>query len=73
MCDIDKKLKLLGKQVEEVDKGDKITCGCGKRLDRLEEFRCYYCLETYCADCAANHFGLTREEYKKLHPDEFPF
>jgi hypothetical protein len=41
-----------------------VTCGCGRRIPLRFAYRCYYCFEYFCEDCAAIHYGKTREQYR---------
>jgi hypothetical protein len=41
-----------------------VRCFCGKNVLLKEAYKCYYCEEYFCEDCAAIHFGKTREQYE---------
>lgn len=70
MC-IEKKRELVNKQIDESMTTGYVTCECGRVLSDLIQYRCLYCSVVFCATCAEKHFGMTREEYKKAHPEEF--
>lgn len=40
-----------------------ITCGCGLKRALILAYRCLYCGEWYCANCAEKHFGQTMQEW----------
>ena len=40
-----------------------ILCCCGLRRALTSAFRCLYCGEFYCVNCAEKHFGQTRKEW----------
>jgi hypothetical protein len=60
------KADFIKKQWEEAKgKNPIVTCGCGARKPLRFMYKCYYCNEFYCEDCAPIHFGMTKEEYQK--------
>lgn len=42
-----------------------ITCCCGQKRALELAFRCLYCGEWYCFNCAQLHFGVTVAEWEK--------
>jgi hypothetical protein len=42
-----------------------VKCRCGRKIVVWKMYRCYYCGEYYCEQCAPEHFGMTRAEYKE--------
>lgn len=40
-----------------------ITCECGQTLSLISSFRCLYCGEWFCKDCAEKHFGISIKEW----------
>jgi hypothetical protein len=67
MTDSDEKYTAVLNQIREAKQElpSMITCGCGVRRPIRFMFRCYFCGEFYCQDCAAIHFGQNREDYLK--------
>lgn len=61
------KRAFVRKQTEQaMNKGRPfVRCGCLKKLQMPEAYKCLYCGEWYCAPCAEEHFGKTREEYQE--------
>lgn len=57
---------IIQKQFKQA-KGDnpKITCACGFTVPVRFSYRCYYCDQFFCYECAKLHFGKSREQYKK--------
>lgn len=70
------KLSALAEQQWHEAKGQSsvVRCRCGALFPLRFMYRCYYCLEYLCEDCAAEHFGATREEYqaKKMEQENVP-
>lgn len=62
---MDKKNVTVARQFRQAREGRDIVCGCGKPIQLLWMYRCFYCGEYYCAQCAPEHFGKTKEEYLK--------
>lgn len=57
---------LMGKviwQAVAMDTKGKTQCGCGKELTPTNSFRCVYCGQFFCVQCAEVHFGFTRKDY----------
>lgn len=50
---------------QEGESVQKVTCFCGLCAPLRFMYRCLYCGEFYCLQCAVTHFGKTREEYLK--------
>ena len=50
----------------------KVRCSCNKLVSVKDAYRCYYCNKYFCSDCAPNHFGMTREQFrsKEAEPNE---
>jgi hypothetical protein len=42
-----------------------MRCGCLKKLELTNAYKCLYCKEWFCEECAEKHFGKTIEEYNK--------
>lgn len=63
--EIIRKRVIVRKQFDRAIKEIKITCGCGFTLPLRFTYKCLYCDEWYCKECAEIHFGKTREEYAK--------
>lgn len=40
-----------------------VMCGCGKILEVRRSFRCLYCTEYFCKECAEIHFGKTVQQF----------
>jgi formylmethanofuran dehydrogenase subunit E len=40
-----------------------MRCACRKKLELKDSYRCLYCKEWFCEQCAEEHFGKTVEEY----------
>jgi len=64
------KLKFVTKQFREAmyhegQDVQKVTCGCGLCMPLRFAYRCLYCGEFYCMNCAEIHFGKTRKEYNE--------
>lgn len=48
--------------------GHYITCGdCGKKVELIWAYRCYFCGIFFCEHCAGKHFGGSREEWNKKY------
>ncbi len=43
----------------------KVTCGCGHCIPLRFIYKCLYCAEWFCRDCAEVHFGKTVKEYNQ--------
>ncbi len=39
------------------------TCGCGQLRHVTKGYRCLYCGEWYCTNCAELHFGQTIQQW----------
>jgi hypothetical protein len=67
-----KKLAFVGKQTKEMmdELRPFVRCGCMKKLRPHEAYKCLYCGEWYCKECAEEHFGKTVEQHRKEHPIE---
>ena len=50
--------------IESLGPHPMVTCHCGKRQPLRFMYKCYYCEEYLCEDCAPEHFGKTRERYE---------
>ena len=63
----EEKTKRIFAQTNEVFeiRTTKVTCGCRRIISIIFMFKCFYCGEYYCDECAPHHFGKTREEYRK--------
>lgn len=45
--------------------GIKVDCACcGKRINVNYCFKCLYCCQWFCYDCAKKHFGPNKEKIK---------
>jgi hypothetical protein len=42
---------------------DTIECGCGIKRALRMAYRCLYCGEWFCHNCAEKHFGQTLKEW----------
>jgi len=42
-----------------------ITCRCGRERSLIYMYRCLYCGEWFCTQCAEDHFGKTVAEYRE--------
>lgn len=59
------KASFIAKQTREAkDERPFIRCGCMKKVWLIHAYRCLYCGEWYCKECAEQHFGKTVAEYK---------
>ena len=45
------------RQWSEIHRGKPVTCPCGRRLDPLRMWRCFFCGIRFCKECAVDHFG----------------
>lgn len=55
---------MLSQQMKMAYEEDRMMCAeCTCTVDLPLAYRCYYCGKWYCFDCAADHFGQTREEF----------
>ena len=65
------KRAFVRKQTEQVmDKGRPfVRCGCLRKLQMYQAYKCLYCEEWYCRECAEVHFGKTVEEHQKERKD----
>lgn len=72
----DEKKKRLKDQWSTAHKNQIIQCGCGVIRHVMIAYRCLYCGEWFCMNCAEVHFGKTikcwREEHesKKQHGND---
>lgn len=68
--DWDKKINFVMKQTKEMLDPIRpfVRCGCLKKLWPQNAFRCLYCGEWYCKECAEKHFGKTVKQYRDEHP-----
>ena len=57
------KLVHMHKQFLQVYQNHAIECVCGLKFRVDEMYRCLYCGEWFCTECAEAHFGKTRAEY----------
>ncbi len=64
-CDTAEKAARVAAQWQQA-KGDSpsVTCICKLTMPLRFAFRCLYCREFFCGDCAEMHFGQTRAEYE---------
>ena len=60
--DQEKQLR-LHKQWKQACEDYTITCCCGQLRHISLAFRCLYCGEWYCQNCAETHFGQTVQEW----------
>jgi len=61
------KLETVKKQTIEILNNDwVVTCKCGRRAHIRFFFKCLYCRQYYCYQCAEVHFGQTVGEYKAM-------
>lgn len=70
------KFKIVCDQMEEIYLSDSIptfTCNCGKKVELPGGYRCLYCSELYCQQCAEEHFGKTLAQYKQENPSPLTF
>lgn len=63
---MNKQVKLIQSQIkDEVPlQHAKIRCCCLKLVNWQYMYRCLYCGIFYCMECAEQHFGKTREQYR---------
>ena len=47
-----------------------VRCCCFKKLKPHQAYKCLFCGEWFCKECAELHFGKTVEQYRKEHPIE---
>ncbi|TQV85224.1 hypothetical protein FKG94_03270 [Exilibacterium tricleocarpae] len=68
--DWQKKLVFVAQQTKQaMDKNRPfVRCGCQKKLWMQNAYKCLYCGEWYCKECAEIHFGKTVAEYRAQHP-----
>jgi hypothetical protein len=45
-----------------------VRCGCRKTLGMHNAYKCLYCGQWYCMQCAEEHFGKTIAQYREEHP-----
>ena len=57
------KLQRVARQFRQAIREIKITCVCGFTVPLRFAYRCLYCGEYFCVDCAGVHFGASRHEY----------
>jgi hypothetical protein len=57
-----KRLRLV-KQWRDACETNCITCCCGQLRHITKAFRCLYCGEWYCQNCAEDHFGQTVQDW----------
>jgi len=64
------KLTFVAKQTKEfMDKHRPfVRCGCLVKLAPHQAYKCLFCEEAFCKNCAEIHFGQTRAEYRAKHP-----
>lgn len=56
-------LKCVNAQLKAANENRPLICMCGKQFLMQHMFRCLYCGEWFCKECAEAHFGQTQEEY----------
>jgi len=39
-----------------------VPCGCGRNVELWKMFRCYYCGQFFCRECAPGHFGKVADK-----------
>lgn len=55
---------LILNQHERIDGVTKtMFCRCGKIMNISSAYRCLYCEEFFCLECAEKHFGKTKQEH----------
>lgn len=61
-----KKFQFIYQQTKEMTDPVRpfVRCGCGKKLWPHQAYKCLYCGEWYCKQCAEEHFGKTVAQYK---------
>jgi len=50
------KRKVILKQLRQIDISQKMSCECGKHVSIVHMYRCFYCGQFYCPQCAKEHF-----------------
>lgn len=45
-----------------------VRCGCNKMLKPHQSYKCLYCEEAFCKECAEVHFNKTVKEYREENP-----
>jgi hypothetical protein len=60
----DKTSAFLRRQWSDAVEKRTIKCTCGKKRALELAFRCLYCGVWFCADCAGEHFGDSREWWR---------
>lgn len=62
-----RKTSIVSKQFREASISPAaVSCRCGRTFALRFMYRCLYCGEYYCLRCAEVHFGMSREQYKKV-------
>ena len=61
-ADANKAGRLWAQHADALIKGT-VTCGCGQARALTMAFRCLYCGEWFCRNCAEIHFGQTVQEW----------
>jgi hypothetical protein len=62
------KMEILHKQVKQIGKANyiKVICACCKKENPLGYmYRCFECELLFCSKCAADHFGMDKNEIMK--------
>lgn len=65
LADSDEKRWGLITQDETVKSAGRFRCRCVAVVTVKDGFRCLYCGEWFCFNCAEEHFGLTVEDWIK--------
>jgi len=58
----------IGKQEDDFFLRQTSVCRCGNFLSSISSYKCLYCKEWFCTECAEEHFGVTVEEWNRTHP-----
>ena len=64
------KMAFVGNQTRQMMDKIKpfVRCECQKKLKPINAFRCLYCGQWYCKECAEVHFGKTVSQYRVENP-----
>lgn len=47
-----------------------VRCACKQSFLINEVWRCFFCDVWYCNECAEEHFGMTKEQWREQKEDE---
>lgn len=64
------KAKRIERQYSELWATATVTCSCGLPRHFTHAYRCLYCGEYFCFNCAEKHFGKTVKRWMgEKHPE----